>query len=285
MYPLFSDYISDLQTEITQFEQKLAQKKQEAERLSTLENQIGQALNTLQNVVKAIQDVDEKAVSLIKEAIHSVFQGNSPSYENIITTPNASLSSSADNQQDVEKKTKTPSPQKLVEEKTTTHSHHSSTIQEEFDETSDEEYFMLSEQISYDEFMQTAVIRFDDKQIAQQLGEIFQKKKIAHDFKVREAYSSADSWELILYECSPSNATALADKFDDYLLKAQKALSKNQSELKYNQKVQIISQRFQKLSGLIGKVASRFNECGAYIQFDNGDIKYFWEEELQPLTT
>ncbi len=76
MLPLFANYLTNLQAEIIDYEQQLTAKKQEAERLNGLEAKVGEALETLQNVVNNIKEVDQNAIALLKEAALSLFNGS-----------------------------------------------------------------------------------------------------------------------------------------------------------------------------------------------------------------
>ena len=81
MLDIFADYLNSLQTEIAQYEEKLQQKKQEAERLNSLQSQVEQALETLLTVVNAIRGVDEQAMIMLQEAALSLFEPTPPEIE------------------------------------------------------------------------------------------------------------------------------------------------------------------------------------------------------------
>ncbi len=74
MLDIFADYLNSLQTEIAQYEEKLQQKKREAERLNSLQSQVEQALETLLTVGNAIRGVDEQAMIMLQEAALSLFE-------------------------------------------------------------------------------------------------------------------------------------------------------------------------------------------------------------------
>lgn len=73
MIPSFQKHLNTLQAQIDYDEQQLLAKKQEASDLQTLDNEVEQALQTMNTVVDRLQDIDPQSLDLLKNATVSLF--------------------------------------------------------------------------------------------------------------------------------------------------------------------------------------------------------------------
>ena len=73
MIPLFQEHLTNLQSQIDRYEQQLQAKKEEAADLQNLDNEVEQALQTMNTVVDRLQDIDPQSLDLLKNATASLF--------------------------------------------------------------------------------------------------------------------------------------------------------------------------------------------------------------------
>jgi hypothetical protein len=74
MLAVLGDYLKHLNCEIESYEQLIAQKREEAQKLAQLQGQVVEALGILKNVVDELQTVDPEAISTIQMAALQIFE-------------------------------------------------------------------------------------------------------------------------------------------------------------------------------------------------------------------
>lgn len=74
MLAVLGDYLKHLNCEIESYEQLIAQKREEAQKLAQLQGQVVEALGILKNVVDELQTVDPEAIITIQTAAFEIFK-------------------------------------------------------------------------------------------------------------------------------------------------------------------------------------------------------------------
>lgn len=260
MLPLLTTHLTTLQSEIAHHQQQLTLKKQEVKRLNKIIVKVEYALETLQNAVNTIKDIDEEAVTLLKEATLSLF----PHQE----------ASSNDNQQT----------QSLVKETIQpTNTDNQLELMNKTQQQSNEEdnqIKYISDRVAYNVEDYAIIIGLDDEIPPESLREIIEEEDIGEDFSVEDSIHFDTDCELIVYNAEEKEAITVAENLDKYLHKIENPELADTKIFKYKQKVKVIAGKDKKFIGKEGIVASTINEEGAYVQFGNHTPKYFWKNQL-----
>jgi len=81
MLALLGNYLQNLNAEIESYEQLIAQKREEAQKLSQLQGQVVEALGLLKDIVDELSTVDPNAIATIKTAALQIFNNGGDSSE------------------------------------------------------------------------------------------------------------------------------------------------------------------------------------------------------------
>lgn len=212
MLSLFTDYLTNLESEIAQYEEKLEEKKQEAERLNGLQSQVGQALDTLKTVVNSIRDIDAQAMTILKEAALSLFQQTSREEK---TTPSPYDS---DNTQGLKsEKIQQPGENPIKQSVETAKETIPEIIEKSIIHNDEESEQYLSEQVLYIPHSQTTLFGFQNKSAAQRLQTFLKPKFVGCSRKIRKATKLQTKWEFIMIGLSLEEAQYLTENLGDYL--------------------------------------------------------------------
>jgi hypothetical protein len=142
----------------------------------------------------------------------------------------------------------------------------------------------LSEQIIYVPQTQTAFIGLNNQNAAECLKTFLQQKPIGHSQEIRKGTKLKTSWELVVKGISSEE---VQQNLGHYVQEEEKPSSTPkktpQTGLCRNQRVKVMSSKAKEFIGQIGKIVTKHDDSGAYVEFDNGATKFFWENQLQPV--
>lgn len=250
MLPLFANHLTTLQSEIAHHQQQLATKKQEVEKIQNLQTKVGEALQTLENVVEAIQDTDEKAIAILQEATLSLFENDEASSTNQEKPPTIT--------------------QETVSE-TINHSEENNHIK------------YISDKVGYSSKDDFIVIGLDDEILPELFRKILEENDIGKHFCVEDSTHFNTSYEFLAYSVTEEEAITVADNLEKYLLKIQNFQASrvfDTSIFDYDQKVKVVANKDQQFIGKEGVVIGSMGQEKVYVQLEGDIDRLFSDKEL-----
>jgi hypothetical protein len=103
MLAVLNNYLNNLNSQIDSYEKLIAQKREEAQKLTQLQGRVVEALGSLKSVVDELQRLDPQAIATVKAAALQIFdQGGMPEQPSQSPTPETQVEEEQESQPEVE---------------------------------------------------------------------------------------------------------------------------------------------------------------------------------------
>jgi hypothetical protein len=212
MLAVLGNYLQNLNAEIESYEQLIAQKREEAQKLSQLQGQVVEALGLLKDIVDELSTVDPNAIATIKTAALQIFNngGDSSELKPNLTEVNDSEpnpETTAIEAENTLKSTETEDYFEIESERVEANSTESEPLEEQ------SHSIRLSKSVVYEPDKAMIYAGINSHNRAKAWGEwLCLTYTVGHGFEIlNQSRSTGHSYDLVIFGIQPEDAQRLAD--------------------------------------------------------------------------